>query len=196
HAKVNLRPSRTYAAVAPKSETKSQVRPLCRQTAGAEKSPPPLGVGSVCNSPPLIGPAPPLPFSFARSSTRIFPSFPLWTARPLPSSAGAVDPTSTSPELSELSSVGVQFWSSLPASGDNSRTLSPQYVWPSHLALPVATSRFPLPGSTTTPARAQIAESLSGQVDGWMIACRSLQSEFQTWTRRPEPASIAATWPW
>ena len=68
------------------------------------------------------------------------------------------------------------------ASGESSITLSPKSVLPLKGPLPVATSRLPLPGRTTAPERAQIAESLDAQVDGWMIACRSEQSEFQTWT--------------
>ena len=53
-----------------------------------------------------------------------------------------------------------------------------------------------MPGSTTAPARAQIAESESGQVDGSMISCRSEQSAFQTWTISPLARSIETTWPW
>ena len=40
-------------------------------------------------------------------------------------------------------------------------------------------------GSTAAPFRDQIAESLAEQVLGTMIACRSEQSEFQTWSILP-----------
>ena len=45
-------------------------------------------------------------------------------------------------------------------SADRTSIESPQFVWPSHGAFPVATRSLPLPGTTTAPARPQIAESL------------------------------------
>jgi hypothetical protein len=45
-------------------------------------------------------------------------------------------------------------------------TLSPQLVLPSKRPLSVATSRFPVAGSTTTPERAQIAAPLCEQLRG------------------------------
>src|SRR6266404_1454500 len=71
------------------------------------------------------------------------------------------------------------------AFGESTITLSPKFVLPLDGPLPVATSRLPVAGSTTAPERAQIAESLALQLDGWMIACRSAQSEFHTWTTCP-----------
>jgi hypothetical protein len=55
---------------------------------------------------------------------------------------------------------------------------------------------LPLPGTTTAPERAQIAESLDPHVDGWMIRWRSAQREFQTWTMRPFAGLSVTTWPW
>src|ERR1700692_3780496 len=94
-------------------------------------------------------------------------------------------------------SVGVQFWSRRLASAVSSRALSPQLVCPSHGAFPVAISSLPLPGSTTAPARPQIAESLVGHEDGGAIRKgRSEHSEFQTWLRRPVWRLISTTCPW
>jgi hypothetical protein len=53
----------------------------------------------------------------------------------------------------------------------------------------------PLAGSTTAPARPQIAESLAAHVDGWINPLRLEQSEFQTWSSLPFDALITATWP-
>jgi hypothetical protein len=92
--------------------------------------------------------------------------------------------------------LGVQAWSSRPASGESISTLSPQSRRPSHAPSPVATRRFPVAGSTTAPERAQIAAPLSGHVLGSIRPARSLQRAFQTLTIRPVRLSIAATWPW
>jgi hypothetical protein len=94
-------------------------------------------------------------------------------------------PRSTSPESSVAWSRGVQLRSRRPAFGVSKRTLSPQLVRPSKWPFPVATSRFPVAGSTTTPARAQIAAPLWPQVRGTSSTCRLLQSAFQTWAMRP-----------
>ena len=90
---------------------------------------------------------------------------------------------------------GVQCLSSRFASGDRRRTLSPQFVFPSNGALPVATSRLPVAGSTTGAVRPQIAESLASQLDGWISSWRSEQSEFQTATMRPVAGLRVTTWP-
>jgi hypothetical protein len=118
-------------------------------------------------------------------SRRSLPSFPPWTASAPPSSAGAVDPRSTSPLFSCSWLRGVQFCNRRAASGDSSSTLSPQFVLPFHGPLPVATSRRPVDGSTTTPARAQIAESLAPQELGSINTWRLLQREFHTCTIAP-----------
>src|SRR5437868_7128864 len=68
-------------------------------------------------------------------------------------------------------------------------TASPQFVRPSHNALPVATKMSPLVVSITAPARPQIAEPLSGHELGSINSCRSLQSEFQTCVSFPVVAS-------
>ena len=107
-----------------------------------------------------------------------------------------MEPRSASRELSSSWLVGVQLPTSSPASRVSRSTLSPQAVFPSYGAFPVATRIRPLPGSTTAPARAQIAASDSGQLDGSMISSRSEQSAFQTWTIRPLARSIETTWPW
>ena len=62
HACCRRRPFSENAIVCEKSATKSQVLPPLRQTASAVKIPPPP-VEIDCSSPPLTGPAPPLPFS-------------------------------------------------------------------------------------------------------------------------------------
>src|SRR5262249_8701198 len=92
--------------------------------------------------------------------------------------------------------VGVQCRISRDAFGESSSMLSPQSVEPSNGALPVATSRSPVDGSTTAPERAQIAESLDPHDDGWITACRSEQSEFHTATMRPFARFSVTTWPW
>ena len=74
--------------------------------------------------------------------------------------------------------------------------LSPQFVEPFQSPFPVETRRLPLPGSTTTPPRPQIAEPDSSQEDGSIKPSRSLQSALKTLTRRPESARIATTCPW
>ncbi len=81
-------------------------------------------------------------------------------------------------------------------SGERTRTLSPQFVFPSNGPLPVATSRSPVAGSTTGAERPQIAESEPSHVDGCMITWRSEQSEFQTPTILPLAGSSVTTWPW
>ncbi len=75
------------------------------------------------------------------------------------------------------------------------RTLSPQYERPSNFPSPVAMSRFPVLGSTTTPDRAQIAEPLSGQLEGANKPDRFEHREFQRPAIRLDPAAIATTWP-
>ena len=93
--------------------------------------------------------------------------------------------------------MGVQLCSRRLASGVSSNTLSPQSVDPLNGALPVATSRRFVSGSTTAPARAQIAESLAGQELGGLIRRWRLEhSEFHTWAMRPLLRSIITTWPW
>ena len=47
-----------------------------------------------------------------------------------------------------------------------------------------------MPGTTTTPPRPQIAESLSAQLEGVISPVRFEHSEFQTWRMRPVAASI------
>jgi hypothetical protein len=91
---------------------------------------------------------------------------------------------------------GVQFRITRLAFGVSISALSPQLRLPSKGPLPVATRRFPDPGATTTPDRAQIAESLFGQFRGFNSRCTFEQSEFQTWTMRPLDARIATTCPW
>src|SRR5712691_4661523 len=110
-------------------------------------------------------------------NSRNTPSLPPCSASEPPSRAGAVDPRSTSPAESCAWLRGVQLCRRCAASGDSSRTLSPQFVRPFHGPLPVATSRRPVDGSTTAPARAQIAESLALHVLGSISACRLLQRE-------------------
>ena len=51
-------------------------------------------------------------------------------------------------------------------SGVSSTTLSPQFVEPLKGPFPVATRIRPLPGSTTAPARDQIAASLARHEEG------------------------------
>jgi hypothetical protein len=60
------------------------------------------------------------------------------------------------------------------------KALSPQLRLPSKAPLPVATSRCPDPGTTTTPDLAQIAESLCAQLEGLSSRWTFEQSEFQT----------------
>ena len=86
--------------------------------------------------------------------------------------------------------------SSFVASGDRRSAESPQFVFPSQGALPVATRMSPFAGSITAPARPQMAESLAGQVEGTISPVRFEQSEFQTWSSFPLAASITATCPW
>src|SRR5439155_17042679 len=118
---------------------------------------------------------------------------PALDGEPAPSSAGDVEPRSVSPLFSSASFVGVQLPTSRDASGASRSVESPQYVFPSKKPLPVATSRSPVAGSRTAPARPQIAESLSGQVLGTSSPARSEQSEFQTCSSLPLAASITAT---
>src|SRR5579871_3793215 len=79
--------------------------------------------------------------------------------------------------------------------GESSITESPQSVVPFHGAFPVATRRFPLPGTTTAPPRPQIPASLALQDDGERSLSRFEQSAFQTWRSRPA-AEMIATCPW
>ena len=102
--------------------------------------------------------------------------------------AGEVLPRSVSFEFSCAWSVGVQLCSSWLPSGLSSSTLSPQSVDPLNGALPVATRIRPVPGSTTAPARPQIAESLAGHVRGTISVWRSEHSEFHT---RGDPTRCA-----
>jgi hypothetical protein len=97
------------------------------------------------------------------------------------------------PVLAALNRVAVR--NKRAASGESTSTLSPQLVRPSKIALPVATTRLPLSGSTAAPLRDQIAESLVLHELGTMIERRSLQSEFQTCAMRPVRSDIVTTWP-
>src|ERR1700704_4584045 len=81
------------------------------------------------------------------------------------------------------------------ASLERRSTESPQLVFPSQGALPVATSNCPFAGSTTAPARPQIAESLVAQLAGSSSPVRLEQSEFHTCRSAPAGLMIA-TWPW
>ena len=74
--------------------------------------------------------------------------------------------------------------------------LSPQSVRPFHGALPVETSRLAVPGCTTAPPRAQIAESLAPQVLGVMIEWRFEHSVLKTPSMCPLARPISTTWPW
>src|SRR5262249_55734241 len=183
HTGTRRRPASRYAPVPSKVVTNSHVVLPARQTAGAVKTPLPPGADSVCSSPPVMVPAVVVwPLRRRRSSSRSFPSFPDCTASPLPRSAGAVLPRSTSPDSSSFWSGGGQFCRSRDASGASASTRSPRFVLPSHGPLPVATSRLPVSGSTTAPDRAQIAESLALHVLGTINVRRSLQSELKTET--------------
>jgi len=82
------------------------------------------------------------------------------------------------------------------AFGDRTSTASPQLVRPFHGAFPVATRRLPLCGTTTAPARPQIAESLAEHLEGTRSPCRLEQSEFQTCSSRPFAAAMTTTCPW
>ena len=53
-----------------------------------------------------------------------------------------------------------------------------------------------LPGTTTAPPRAQIAEPDSEQVDGSISPERKAHSELNTFASAPLRRSIATTWPW
>ena len=97
--------------------------------------------------------------------------------------------------LEYLAFEGVQCFSSRFASGERTRTLSPQFVFPSKGAFPVATRMSPVAGSTTGAVRPQIAESLASQVEGWITSWRSEQSEFQTPTILPFLGLSVTTWP-
>ena len=59
--------------------------------------------------------------------------------------------------------------------------------------LPVAKINRWLPGSTTAPARPQIAESLEPQLLGSMIWCRSLQRVLKTLRILPVLREISST---
>src|SRR5581483_1910178 len=82
------------------------------------------------------------------------------------------------------------------ASGARRSTASPQFVDPFHGALPVATRRSPVDGSTTAPERPQIAESLASHVLGTSRPLRFEHSEFHTCSSVPFAPSMTATWPW
>src|SRR5436309_11104334 len=82
------------------------------------------------------------------------------------------------------------------ASGARRSTASPQFVDPFHGALPVATRRSPVDGSTTAPERPQMAESLALHVLGTRSPARLEHSEFHTCRSRPPAPSMTATWPW
>src|SRR5437763_2983732 len=82
------------------------------------------------------------------------------------------------------------------ASGARRSTASPQFVDPFHGALPVATRRSPVDGSTTAPERPQIAESLASQVLGTSNPVRFEHSEFQTCSSLPLAPPMRATCPW
>src|SRR5581483_4354843 len=129
-------------------------------------------------------------------TSRSSASFPPWTNDPFERGAGAVEPRSRSEVFSSAWFGGVQWPMTRDASGESSITLSPKSVRPSYGALPVATKRFPVDGSTTAPERAQIAESLERHVDGRMTPRRFAHSEFQTWTMRPFLPSSVTTCPW
>src|SRR2546421_6992797 len=175
-ARCGRRPTRsTYPAVPESLATDTYVRPRCDHTTGAVNTVPPPGAATFSISPPSRLPAPPVvPFSRSRFSRCSCASFPPWTASRRPPAGGrivgAVLPRSPSLSFSCAWLVGVQLWSRRPASGLSSSTLSPQSVEPLNGALPVATSSRPLPGSTTAPARAQIAESLAGHELGGLIS--------------------------
>ena len=149
---------------------------LPRQVAGSEKRSVGPGTWTVCSSPPVSA------FTPARresESRRSRPSLPPWTNPPDEQRRrrrAEVEIARVQLRLVLRRPVGEQ---PLPV-GRQDGTLSPQLVEPSNGPLPVATRRSPLPGSTTGAEPPQIAESLPWQVEGWMISCRSEQSEFQT----------------
>jgi hypothetical protein len=62
--------------------------------------------------------------------------------------------------------------------------------------LPVAISRRLAPGSITAPARAQIAESVAGQLAGTISPARLAHRLLNTTRTRPLARSISSTWPW
>src|SRR5262249_40108462 len=153
------------------SATKTQVVPFELHTAGAVNRSVAPGVSTVCSSPPR------LPAGARRDgdSTRNLPSLPPCSTEP-PASTGDVEPRSRSLVFSSSALVGVQLPVMCEMSGESRISESPQLVFPSNGALPVATYNAPVERSTTAPARPQIAESLAPQVLGWITWWRSEHS--------------------
>ena len=153
------------------------------QVAGSEKRSVGPGTGTVCSSPPVVALTPASAREPEQAQLAVLAALDEVAVRravPARSSRGR-----DRRAFSSAWFAGVQCFSSRFASGERTSTLSPQFVLPSKGALPVATSRSPVAGSTTGAERPQIAESLAGHVEGWMIPCRSEQSEFQTPTILP-----------
>src|SRR5579862_858090 len=132
----------------------------------------------------------------ATERTRIWPSFPPCPMCPASRTNGDVEPRSRSELFSCSVFDGVQLPRSDVASAERRRTASPKFVVPFHGALPVATSRLPVNGSTTAPLRPQMAESLAPQDGGSISPFRFEHSEFQTCRSLPLAPSMIATWPW
>ena len=177
----------------PPSAAISHLRFPLRHTAGAVKRSVPDGVETTCSSLPRCGL---VPRSRASERSRIFPSLPPCAIelRREVDGRGRAEVEIASGSAAPCSSA----CSCRAASpfGESRSTASPQSVRPFHGALPVATRRSPLPGTTTAPARPQIAESLDGHDDGTISPCRSEQSEFQTCSSRPLAGARITTCPW
>ena len=92
--------------------------------------------------------------------------------------------------------MGVQLPSRCFRFAESSSTLSPQFVLPLKLPSPVVTRMRPVPGTTTAPERAQIADPVSEHVLGWIRPWLFEHSALKTRTTFPDPLSIRTTWPW
>ena len=142
------------------------------QTAGSEKTSVAPGADIVCSSPPVVAFTPGEPMQLQQPQHAVLPALHDVAAG---SSAGPVEPRSTSAPFSCAWFAGVQCRSRREASGESTSTLSPQFVRAVRTArCRWRRARSPLPGSTTAPCRAQIAESLAQQVRRRDHSCRSL----------------------
>ena len=92
--------------------------------------------------------------------------------------------------------LGVYAWRSVRLGKLSSSTLSPKFVLPFHGPLPVLIRTRPPPGSTTTPPRDRMAESLARQLLGANSPPRFEQSVLYTVRNLPLVLSISATCPW
>ena len=128
-----------------------------------------------CSSPPSAARAPPLvPFEAVeveQVQLGVLPALHNQVAATDASAAapGEELPRSVSVLLSWAWLRGVQLCSS-DSVGESSSTLSPQSVRAVEVGVAGGQQQAPLPGSTTTPARPQMAESLCGHARGGSIS--------------------------